>query len=177
MDKPENLSEVVEAVKRSEPEAFKKLYYFFYDQLYRYLCYRTSSAFVSKDLIQDVFMRVWNNREGLDPTQSISSYLYRVAANLVVDHFRKTAVEKKHFSEKVPENVASKESDRFELRDTVNKLLDGLPEDERMVFIMNRFEGYKQREIAEILDVSVKTVENRIGKVLTYLRENAKKKM
>ncbi|MFC1493442.1 RNA polymerase sigma factor [candidate division KSB1 bacterium] len=90
----DRLAEIVKKVKRSDPDAFKQLYYSFYNQLYRYLCYRTSSAYVSKDLIQDVFTRIWTNRESLDPDQSISSYLYRVAANLVVDHFRKMAVEK-----------------------------------------------------------------------------------
>ncbi|MCP4724588.1 MAG: RNA polymerase sigma-70 factor [bacterium] len=173
----EKLIELVNDIKRSDPDAFKQLYYSYYNKLYSYLCYRTSSAYVSKDLIQDVFTRVWTNRESLDPAQSISAYLYRIAANLVVDHFRKMAVEKKHFSDKMPEDIDSKESDQYEIRDLVTKLLDGLPEDERTVFIMNRYEGYKQREIAEVLDVSVKTVENRIGKVLSYLRENAKKKM
>lgn len=115
---------------------------------------------------------MWNNREKLDAGQSLKSYLYKIANNLVIDHFRKKGVEQSYFAADPPDDasVTTDEVD-FELREQIEQAVAGLPPPVRQVFQMSRFDGLKYHEIAKALEISVKTVEARMSKALASLRE------
>jgi RNA polymerase sigma-70 factor (ECF subfamily) len=168
-------SELTKAIKSSDASAFKVLYYRYYKQLFIFLWRRTQNEETAKDLSQELFFRLWKNREHLDANQSLKSYLYKIAHNLVIDHLRKRGVEQTYFTNEQPNAaITDEESDDFELREKINATMSGLPDSVRQVFYLSRFEGLKYSEIADALDIAVKTVEARMSKALTILREKLK---
>lgn len=166
-------SELAKAISAADSTAFKALYYRYYEPLYLFLWRRTQNRETSLDLVQELFVRVWNNRESLDAGQSLKAYLYKIAHNLLIDHFRKKGVEQSYFAADPPDETSATTTadDNFELRDNIEAAIDNLPSPVRKVFQMSRFDGLKYHEIAAALEISIKTVEARMSKALAMLRE------
>lgn len=162
---------LVEAIKTSDHLAFKTLYYRYFEALYRFLWRQTTNEELAKDLLQELFSRVWRSREHLDPQQPIKSYLYRIGHNLVIDHRRQHThpVDSLDAHPEIEPSYAADEP--FDLQDKIQAAIRALPEPIRVVFAMNRFDGVKYADIAKILNISVKTVEARMSKALVMLRE------
>jgi RNA polymerase sigma-70 factor (family 1) len=163
-------AELVKAIRESNAEAFKTLYFRYYDPLFRYVWYRTRSSEFVRDVMQDLFTRVWQNRRTLDPGQSIKAYLYRIAHNLLIDDIRREALRKDHLIETTIQNDAIPDDDP-ELRMDIQKAVEELPGTLREAFMLNRYQGLKYSEIAEVCGVSIKTVESRISQALEILRK------
>lgn len=164
-------AELAQALRASDHAAFKTLYYRYFAALYRFLFRQTRHEQIAKDCVQEIFTRVWQNREKLDAQQSLKAYLYRIGYNLAVDHLRKKnhqpeALETDSFKE--PSYV---QEEPFDLRDKMQAAIDGLAEPLRIVFVMSRFDEATYAEIAEALRISIKTVESRMSKALKELRE------
>ena len=127
-----------------------------------------------EDLAQDVFLRLWTKRTGIVVNSSLSAYLRRMAVNEALGYLRR----KRTFleEEQIPILLASAEDDteeRFfyrELDHQVRKAIDELPPRCRAIFQLSRFEEMSYQEIANELGLSVKTVENQMGKALKHLR-------
>ena len=131
----------------------------------------------SKDLVQNVFIKFWNDREKTDIRFSIRSYLFVSVKNKCLDLLRKKTKNLK-IQEITNEHDTYDESfDTYvlsELEALFNKSLEKLPERCREVFELSRFHGLKNREIAAKLDLSEKTVENQVTKALHILKEELK---
>jgi RNA polymerase sigma-70 factor (ECF subfamily) len=122
-------------------------------------------------MLQNVFMKLWQNRSNLNPNKSIKHYLYRTACNLTIDHARTNSREV-HLSpdsdvvdRKVPDQV-------LEIKEKIYIILNSMPKDVQQVFILSRIEGMKYHEIAQLFDISVKTVEKRMGKAIKILSQH-----
>jgi len=163
----ENL--LISQIRQSCPAAFKNLYYMYSDKIYNYFWYRLQSDELSKDFVQETFKKVWLTRDKLDMEKSICALLYRIASNLVTDHYRKSSKEQKFVHSHSNHNQKSFSEEEFETKDYLQKILDEFPEEYRLIFILNRYEGYKQYEIADMLVISLKTVESRMSKVFSVL--------
>lgn len=164
-----------EAVRSSDSAAFKILYYRYYEPLYRYIFYRLHSKELTKDLLQDVFTRLWVNRGKFDPSKSLKAYIYSITSNLVIDYYRKRSSRIKYKNESLNVRLFSSDDsaeDRISIQNAISKLKDKVKD----AFILNRYEGFTYKEIAEIQDISVKTVEKRMSKALQCLREYLKVK-
>lgn len=162
--------DLVKATKDSDAEAFKTLYDRYYEPLYRYVWYRSRSSEFVRDLMQDLFTRVWLNRRTLDPEKSIKAYLYRIANHLLIDEHRKAGLKRDHQNESAYLNKGVHEDDPSLTMD-IHSAVDDLPESVREAFLLNRVQGLKYSEIAEVCGVSVKTVESRISRALEILRK------
>jgi RNA polymerase sigma-70 factor (family 1) len=163
-----------EEMKRGKEYAFD----FFFNYYYPGLCVYAQKMISipeqeARDLVQDVFVKFWNDREKSDIRFSIRSYLFASVKNRCFDLMRK-----KDKNVKVQEitNETAVSDGLFEtfvlseLEALFNKSLDKLPERCREVFEMSRLHGLKNREIAAKLDISEKTVENQITKALHILK-------
>ena len=165
-----------EAIRCSDYSAFKSLYYKYYEPLYRYIFYRTRSIELTKDLLQDVFTRLWLNRKKVNPAKSLKSYIYSITSNLVIDYYRKKSSRIKFKNESFFAQVIGSDDameDKISLQGAVSKLNARLKD----VFVLNRYEGFTYKEIADIQGISIKTVEKRMSKALKYLRDYLKEKM
>jgi RNA polymerase sigma-70 factor (ECF subfamily) len=164
-------AELAQAIKASDHIAFKALYYRYFEALFRFLWRQTSDEELAKDLLQEIFSRVWKNRGNLDPQQSIKSYLYRIGHNLVIDHRRQSTHKPEHLEDDPASEPVYSAEENFDLHEKIQAAIASLPEPVRLVFTMNRFDGIKYAEIAATLGISIKTVEARMSKALAILRE------
>ena len=138
---------------------------------------QVGSADTAEDLVQDVFMRVWQARNRLDPSGSLRSLLYRSAHNAALNFLKHRNVESRwlHAPTTAPTRTTLGGDDPAafnELAAAVEHALASLPERCRLIFIMSRNQGLSYSEIAETLDLSVKTVETQMGRALKALRRS-----
>lgn len=151
--------------------------------LYEPLC-RFANAFLhdsdkSEELVQDVFYRLWKEREKRKITTSIKSYLYAVTKNeclQLIQHLKVEERYKNYISLMRNEYYAdpAKQLEYKEMNKRVEETLNSLPERCRQIFELNRYEGLKYKEIAKKLNISPKTVEANISKALKAFRINLK---
>lgn len=125
-----------------------------------------------EDLAQEVFIRFWEKRSRIRVTSNLPAYLRRMAVNEALAHLRR----RRHFEEEseIPpgEGASAEESYlHLELEDNIRAAIDELPPRCRTVFQLSRFEELTYNEIADQMGISVKTVENQMGKALKYLRD------
>jgi RNA polymerase sigma-70 factor, ECF subfamily len=165
--------ELMQRIVKGDERAFELLFKAYYARLVafaqRYLCDVDSS----ENVVQSVFVKLWDKRETL---QIASPYSYLVVSvkNASINELNR----KKHFQEvDVSHLRIIDEKDEMpddEIIKQVQDVISQLPEQRQRIFKMNRFDGLKYREIAIILGLSVKTVEAQMGKALKFLRENLK---
>jgi RNA polymerase sigma-70 factor (ECF subfamily) len=164
-------------IRKGDIESFERLFHRFYKGLAGYARTLVQSGEVAEEVVQDVFYNVWKNRESLRITRSWQSYLYRSVYNNSMMYLRKTRREQVMEEGSVQEPAdkspdPSQELEYLEVSDRVSEVLLDLPGRTREIFLLNRQEGLKYREIAERLSISVKTVEANMGKALRALRNN-----
>lgn len=127
----------------------------------------------SEDLVQELFVKLWNERERLNVTTSLKAYLFSAVRNRSFNELEKV-VRMKPINESLhdtPLEDSRSEEDHTWRSARVLAAIEALPEERRKVFKLSRNEGLKYLEIAERLGISVKTVENQMGKALKTLRE------
>ncbi|MCK4745645.1 MAG: RNA polymerase sigma-70 factor, partial [Bacteroidales bacterium] len=135
---------------------------------------------IADEVVQDVFYNIWKNRDTLRITRSWQSYLYRSVYNNSMMYLRKTRREFIMEEGMIPEQKGgsmdpSQEMEYREVSDLVSMTIGDLPERTREIFLLNRQEGLKYKEIADRLSISVKTVEANMGKALRALRGSLEK--
>ena len=128
--------------------------------------------------MQEVFVSVWNQRERLNPSKMIKSYLFTAVKNEALNELRHRDVQTRS-QERILDTIAKDLTPEQELTSAeINKeiyyAINELPEKCREIFKMNRFDDLKYAEIAEILNISIKTVETQMGRALKKLRERLK---
>ncbi len=128
----------------------------------------------AKDITQKIFVHLWENREKMDTTKSIQSYLFTAVKNRCLNHIRD---HKKYRSRILDVDIhdveLTYENDYLaveELQNKIDKAMLQLPEKCREVFELSRYQNKKYKEIAEILNISVKTVEAHMSRALKSLR-------
>ena len=131
----------------------------------------------SEEVVQDVFVNLWQKRESIEITSTIESYLFRSVRNTCLNILKHFKVRDKHkngitATYDTPGSHADDRVLEIELMNQIEDLISGLPPERQKVFKLSRFEDMKYKEIAEELGISVKTVEAQMGKALKYLREN-----
>lgn len=158
-------------------EQFKFLFDKHFDALRNYIYYRISDEDMATDYAQDVFLKLWEKRKQWYDTEHLKSLLYKMAADLIVSHYRKgqTKVQFDQYLKvqsdeihETPESVLQ----YAELKKQIASALSTMNEGQRVAFLMNRDEGLTYREIAERLDISEKTVEKRMSNALKWLRQH-----
>ena len=171
---------LLEKLKRSDKSAFHQIFQDFYDPLFRFDVYRLRDSDLAEDITQETFLRVWRTRVSIKPNKSFFLLIARISTNLCYDHFRHMEVRnrhedqlpefgKSHFDD--PESVNQAAMLQEEIQKVVN---EKLPDKCRTIFILSRIEGKPNPEIAELLDLSVRTVENQIYRALKVLKNNLK---
>ena len=160
-------------------EAFSSIFTAYYQDLVMFAIRFTHDLNNAEEIVQDTFMRLWEEHESVKVNISIKSYLLKIVQNKCIDWYRHKQIMQTH------NNYILKNSPPFEyntdsyilhseLQKQIEIALETLPVAISETFRMNRYKGLKYREIADILNVSVRTVEVRIGKALHMLRNHLK---
>ena len=157
-------------IKKSSKQAFEMFYFRYYKLLFHYIVSRIQSSETAREIIQEIFKRLWQNRRNLNAKKSIKDYLFRIANNLLIDNYRKKQIQLRYFDQREAlSDVQSNEN--LDFKTQFNIALKKLPENCRIVFTLHHVKKYTYLEIAEMCSVSKRTVEKRMKMAIEILRE------
>ena len=165
-------------LKASDRTAYAELFEEMYDPLFRYVRSITQGTEAAQDVTQDVFIRLWEVRDSLTPEQSLEAYLYRTARNRAYNHERnqRTRTEKEADvrdqtpAQPAPPTRPDTQASAQHLEDRLWRWIGELTERQREALVLSRFDGLSHDEVAEVMDISPRTVNNHIVRALRHLR-------
>ncbi len=163
---------ILENLKNSNQGVFEMVFNYYYSGLVVYADQIVKNTAVSEDIVQSVFMKLWETRHSLE-IRSFRSYFIQCVKNRCIDYLRSQEVKNKFSHQhsdlplvEMPEDLWTK----TDLDEIIHQAIDKLPPRCREIFIMSRIDNLKTAEIAEKLDLSGRTVETQISKALKILR-------
>ncbi|MBN2662399.1 MAG: RNA polymerase sigma-70 factor [Bacteroidales bacterium] len=170
MTQTQNISFLV-----SDKRKFEEIFKLHYSELCSFAYNFTNDLEDAEETVQDVFYKLWSNKENLEIKTSIRAYLFSSVKNSCLNKKKHIEIREqyKEHNEKELQNNNTNVEDFFEaseLEEKIRTAIDKLPLQRKKVFILSRYEGLKYKEIAEKLDISVKTVENQISSALKFLK-------
>jgi len=174
-----NDQEYWQLISKGDKIAFEKAFRAFYAALCNYALSLVKDKDEAEEVVQNVFFNIWNKRTALQVSGSLKSYLYRSVHNECLNKIKHVKM-KTTYAEDYRKNAscsfdnAADHLHAKELGQKINTAIDSLPEQCGNVFKLSRFENLKYNEIAQHLNISIKTVENHMGKALKILREQLK---
>jgi RNA polymerase sigma-70 factor, ECF subfamily len=168
-------SDILLAIRQGNERVFETVFRKHYQSLCNYACGILKDMDDAEEVVQSIFMKFWEQREGIEINVSLKSYLYRAVHNTCLNrlkHLKIQEVHKQYVGNYFEENYdsATEMMDKVELENRIADALEKLPEQCRRIFKMSRFEELKYQEIADRLGLSIKTIENQIGKALRIMR-------
>jgi RNA polymerase sigma-70 factor, ECF subfamily len=169
-------SEIIRRIRNGDVGQFESLFRSSYVSLVRYARTLIKDQDSAEEIVQDLFFRIWKDREKINIESSLNGYLFRSVHNRClhfIEHNRVVAMYAEEMSRVSPDSQESPSEvlNYKELQAKVASILERLPERCGKIFCMSRFEGLKYSEIAEKLSVSVKTVEANMGRALKEFRK------
>jgi len=160
-------------------DTLKKLFHLYYRALCSYIVQFTKSMPEAEDIVQNIFVKLWANREILGKADSIKPYLYRSAYNAYIDKFREDRKKEMLMDTLKFEALSEQlEEDHFLQQQRIEKvrnLVETLPGRCKEILLLSKQKGYKNKEIAEHLNISIKTVESQIRIAFQKIRAGFKK--
>ncbi|MEX0721533.1 MAG: RNA polymerase sigma-70 factor [Balneolaceae bacterium] len=163
-------------IKQGDNEAFKNLFMKYYSSLVNFAYSYLKSVHVAEEVVQEVFADCWENKEKLDPDKNIKTYLFQAVKFQSLDIIKHTKVKEKYAKELVliknnqyqPEPQLDSSGQEF--INAVQKEIERLPERAQHVYVLHRKEGLTYKEIAQVMEISPKTVESLMSRALKTLR-------
>ena len=180
MDSTHAYKELSARIKASDREAFGELFRVLREPLLRYVKGIVYDEMTAHDLVQDVFVSLWKLRESLDPSKSLKAYTYQIARNRAFRHLRdhrtheaKHAIIKQQSSAELPEEEWPDAAiEKSSLQKKLRMWLQHLPERQREALELSRYQGLSHREIAEVMEISPRTVNSHITLAIKNLQRN-----
>jgi RNA polymerase sigma-70 factor (ECF subfamily) len=174
---------LVQGIKKGSVKCFEQLYYKYYTLFNKLIIGIVKDSISAEDITQNIFMKVWIRRESLDDKQGIFSYLYVLAKHEIYkflktkyNHGTESLVIGIHDS-KQPTKSVEDEYISSEWHDAFLKAVEALPEKRRLVFKLSRFEHRSASDIADLMGLSVRTVEKHLELAVKDLHNNIEKRM
>ncbi|MEM9930071.1 MAG: RNA polymerase sigma-70 factor [Bacteroidota bacterium] len=174
--KAETDQELFRRLRQGESAALDALFRRYYADLCRIALRFVQDEQEAEDIIQDLFVSIWEKRATQrEDLEAVGAYLRRAARNRSLNYLRdrkRIPVDDGEIPIGIPANThADDQLNQEELRDRIHTAIDALPERCRLVFVMSKIEDMPQKEIAQALAISPKTVENQMTRAYRYLRE------
>lgn len=171
---PEDI-ELVERLKEGDVEAFDLIYHKYSGKLYAFGLKYLRSPEEAEELVQSVFLKLWENSKNLKKELSFKSYLFTIAYNDICKLFRKRYYQQRFIIDILYENSQSSSETEDginyqDVLDQIKKIIDKLPERQKKVFLKSRMEGKSTKEIAAEIGLSPGTVDNYISEALKFIR-------
>ena len=164
------------ALKKGDITAFEMLFRTYYQPLCNYAYTFVQDRDEAEEIVQSAFLSVWEKRESLEIRTAVKPYLYAMVRNACLNVIKHEKIKQLHvegelaMAERSIESV-SRTVMASELEGRISNAMEKLPGQCRLIFKLSRFEELKYAEIAAQLNISVKTVENQMGKALKIMRE------
>lgn len=160
-------------------DSFESLYRTYWKKMYTLCLNKVQDPLVAEEIVQEIFRSVWERRDSLEFHEPAEHYLLRATKLEIAGYFRKMVRRESILNTILCDfndidNGTVHRMDALGLDERIRMLLKQLPDQTRSVFILSREKGFSNREIADRMSLSVKTVEYHISKVLSHLRKNLK---
>lgn len=171
----DNEKEYLQGIIKGEKWAFKAIFLQHYEPLCNFCWRYTRSRVISEDLVQEVFADLWNLKETLDPNKNLKVYLYQAVKNKGYDYLahqkvvRKYQADQSHDPKEVVHQKKIIQEDKTFIK-AARQAIDALPQRAQQTYVLHRQDGLTYKEIAEVMDVTVKTVESQMSRALDILR-------
>jgi RNA polymerase sigma-70 factor (family 1) len=174
-----NDDELVEGLQKGDVNSFDLLYDRYSGKIYSFGFKYLRSSEEAEELVQSVFLRLWENYRILKKELSFKSYLFSIAYNDICKLFRKRNYQKKFIEETMNKeslfSTGTEDGINYDsLLEQVQKIVDKLPEKQRIIFIKSRMEGKSTKEIANEIHLSPGTIDNYISEALKFIRHHIK---
>jgi RNA polymerase sigma-70 factor, ECF subfamily len=168
-------SDILLAIRQGNERVYEGVFRKHYQALCNYACGILKDMDDAEEVVQSIFLKFWEQREGIEISVSLKSYLYRAVHNTCLNRLKHLKIQEtyRQYAGDYLENTfdsATDVMDKNELENRIAEAIDKLPEQCKLIFKMSRFEELKYQEIADKLGLSVKTIENQIGKALKIMR-------
>lgn len=168
--------ELIYKLSKNDRKAYKYIYTEYYNSLFVYLLSFTKDDYTAEDIAQNVLMMLWEKRTKLNIHTSLKSYLYKSAYNAFIDSYKsKQKINKKLEAIKYEglNKLINNNDDSYlkEQLSLLEKAIESLPPQCKKVLLLGKVEGYKYKEIAEELKISIRTVENHMSNAFRLLRK------
>lgn len=169
-------SELFHQIKSGDKKAFDLLFLIYYKSLCGFASTFLNDGDEAEDAVQKMFIRLWENRKKLTIPENPKAFLFKSVYFELMKMLRHKTIHANYVSEYVRNfKLNTEESDDYSFfLPLLHKAVEKLPEKCRQIFILNKMEGLTQKEIAEYLEISAKTVENQIAIAVSKLREELK---
>lgn len=176
MLQPSDERVVIRQFRHGDHHAFKILYERYAPKLYAFAKKYLQDGEASEEIVQEVFLRIWERRSYVDETGSFSAYVFQAAKNRIFNGFRKKINEQAYLdhllaTEDSGQNLTEIQVDYREVKFKAEAAIRAMPPKRQEIFRLSREAGLKNQEIADKLGISIKTVENQMGQALKFLRE------
>lgn len=176
----ESLIQDIKALQSGDRSAFEKFYYAFGPKLLAFTSKLVPNKDDAREILQEVFLKLWERRQYIDPQQQLDGYLFMMAKNLVYNKARRQVMAlaygqyltRRHCNSA---NSTQEHIDYQELSHLLEETCTGMPPTRKQVFVMSRMQGLSNSEIAERLQTSSSNIENHINKALNTLRKKLKR--
>ena len=170
-----NLNTVLHKLADDDKKALEELFNYYYPRLYQF-----SKLFLKledgiDDILQEVFFKIWKNRANIRSAETFNSFIFTITRNLLLNELRSRLSKQKIKNEIIKLSVSDEyysfeRLEYGELKETVDQIVNNLPEKQREVFLLSRSEGLSHKEIAEKLNISTKTVEYHINQSINAIK-------
>lgn len=173
------VDQLITTLRAGDIAAFEMLFRTYYQSLCNYAYTFVRDREEAEEVVQNVFTNVWEKRDNLSIHTGVKPYLYAMVRNACLNLLKHEKIKQQHAAMEIAVGERSSESvartvEASELEHRIVEAMSKLPEQCRLVFKLSRFEDLKYAEIADQLNISVKTVENQMGKALRVMREQLK---
>lgn len=168
--------ELMREIKADNMFAFDVLYKKYSNRVYKFGHSILKSQEESENLMQDVFLNLWENRHKVEKDSSVKSYVFTITYNSAISIIRKKARESEFVEylktlQEINEDPVNIELEYNELADKLDEIIRELPQRQKEVYLLHKVEGLKYSEIAERLNISLNTIENHMSRALKTIRE------
>jgi RNA polymerase sigma-70 factor (family 1) len=170
---------ICESIRNGDQKAFELVFKKFYGNLCAYANQILYDQDMAEEIVQELFFQVWQKREALMVEVSLKSYLYRAVHNSCLNHIKhnKIKIAYQQYAKDQNSNITFGQQEAMEAEEflgVVRKAIAKLPPGRKKIFMMIRYEQRRYKEVAELLGISVKTIENQMGKAMQFLRTELK---
>ncbi|WP_320111036.1 RNA polymerase sigma-70 factor [Draconibacterium orientale] len=165
-------------IQQGDERAFEKLFKLYYGYLCNFATKIIADDVAAEEIVQEFFVKFWERRANLSVESSLKNYLFRSVKNLCLNHIKHSNIKLQHAQKVIAESETSNFNNDYievDLAADIAKSIEELPEKRREIFRLSREEGLKYREIAEKLNISIKTVEAQMSLAIKSLRDKLKK--
>lgn len=168
---------LIALLKQGDKNAFTRLYEIYWRQVYNFSRLYLTNPSTAEEVVQEVFVKIWESHDFIKESENFKGLLFVITRNLIFTRHRKSVNEDfyKMTVLSAMENTSFNLEEEIEaknLSEYIDRLIEELPPRRREIFNLSRKEHKSHKEIAELLQLSEKTVENQIGEAIKYLRKN-----